>query len=440
MAKIRLFLASPARTVEVDPSTDAAGLADALQRAIRFPMAGLRLLHRGRTLLGPCTLAEVGVHDGDVIHALPRLRGGGGDGGVYPPTAHELKWMNDIGGGTKRSSWAVLGGSVSRTQFERVSSSLRRFESCSTCALTGEPLCAPVVCCELGMLYNKAPLIEALLDKASRPLDARFAHVRSLKDMTAVTLHPDSDGAAQHGGQEPMRAATAADSSEDGLLGRAPFQCPVTKLPFNGRHQFYAVRPTGHVVSERALAMMGWELCPVTERKLAPPAALTAEERAEEGGSAKKRISPDLIPLALSDDELEAARQRLASQRAAAVGGKKRSAKQAALPTHGAGDGAGGGSSGGKLPRVTEAAGCGAGSGAQPAAGRSTAHAGGASGSLLGKSVIQAAQDEIARKAQSGVFSGLFLPQARKEEEARQIREGKDYMTRAIQPGKPKER
>lgn len=441
---MRVYLARPFCALDVDASADVAGLRAEVGRRSGLPVASLRLLHRGRSLADPLRLSAAGVGEGDLIHALPRLRGGGGDGGVYPPTAHELKWMSDIGGGSKRSSWAVLGGSVSRTQFERVPAAVVRFESCSTCALTGEPLRAPVVCCELGMLYNKATLIEALLAKASRPLDARFAHVRSLKDLTAVALHADTDASTQRAQHEP---ATEAHGCAD---TKAPFQCPVTKTPFNGGHPFYAVRPSGQVVSERALAMTGWAVCPVTERPLAPPAAPAPAEAAEEALAPKKRLSADLIPLGLYGEELEAARRRLEERHSR--GKQRRGAKQAP-PAPDANGADGGADGGGKRPRVVGAAGGGAGPSAQqasvsggaarggpPAPAARGAGGGGGVGSLSASRTIQAAQEEIARKARSDVFNGLFLPQARKDEEARQIREGKDYMTRAIQPGKAKER
>ena len=326
---LRLIIARPLCTVEVDASADVAALREAVGRKCGQPIRDLRLHHHGRALATHRPLGELGVRSGDTVHALGRLRGGGGDGGVYPPTAHELKWMNDIGGGTKRNSWAVLGGSVSRTQFERASASLRRFEACATCALSGEPLRAPVVCCELGMLYNKTALLEALLARATRPLDARVSHVRSLRDVVDVTLHADPLHAA-------ARAATAADASEDGLLGAAPFQCPVTKLPFNGRHPFYAIRCSGHVVSERALAMTRWAVCPVSEAPLRPAAPPPAAGAAVAG---RRRLSPDLVPLALADDELDAARAALGASRAAdggGSGGKKRAAQQPAHGAHGA--------------------------------------------------------------------------------------------------------
>jgi len=334
---MQLLLARPLLTLEVDPAADAAGLAREVGRQSGLPMEHLYVQHAGRVLgARPGTLRELGVRPGDTVRVSTRLRGGGGDGGCYPPTNAELKWMNDIGGGTKRTSWAVLGGSVSKTQFEKVSTWLQKFDMCSTCALTGEPLVAPVVACDLGMLFNKTALIEALLAKASRPLDPRFAHLRSLKDVTAVTLHADPEY------KRESASAAAADAGEEGVLGKAPFHCPVSKLPFNGRHAFYAIRPSGHVVSERALAMTSWKLCPVTETPLqpAPPAPLAGPAGPSEAFP-KKRVSADLLLLALDGDELESARRALDDKRAAEpakpLKAKKRISDKSAAGGSGAG-------------------------------------------------------------------------------------------------------
>lgn len=46
----------------------------------------------------------------------------------------------------------------------------------STCALSGQPLAAPVVACYLGRLYNKAAVLEWLLAKAGHFSDEADAH------------------------------------------------------------------------------------------------------------------------------------------------------------------------------------------------------------------------------------------------------------------------
>ena len=56
------------------------------------------------------------------------------------------------------------------------------------CALSQQPLRAPIVACQLGRLYNKEVVIEALLG-GDKPAD--LAHVSSLKDVkVSLALRP----------------------------------------------------------------------------------------------------------------------------------------------------------------------------------------------------------------------------------------------------------
>jgi hypothetical protein len=48
----------------------------------------------------------------------------------------------------------------------------------NTCAQSGSCLRNPIVACELGYMFNKDDLINALLDKALNP---SFSHIRGLK-------------------------------------------------------------------------------------------------------------------------------------------------------------------------------------------------------------------------------------------------------------------
>lgn len=422
---MQLLLSTPSTRVidGVDAAVSVRELYDAVARAHGLPMARHYLVHHGARLPpdGAQSLSQIGVRGGDVVRVVPRLVGGGGDGGAYPPTATELKWMNDIGGGSKRGSWAVLGGSVRRTQFEKISVGLQRYESCATCALSGEALKSPVVACALGMLYNKEALIEALLAKATRPLDERFAHIRSLKDVHSVTLHTDPEHDAQG-------AATSAAAGTDGAQQRAPFHCPVTKLPFNGRLPFFAVRPSGHVVSERALAMMEFKVCPVTEQPLAPAAPAAGSGGPSELPSESRRfhLSADLLPLVLTDDELEYARSRLDEARAAATSKRK-------------GDGSGHagkrakhGSSGADARQPAQA----------PAAAAAASHAAGGSAAagkapvvnmLAASRAATHVQQAVSKQAQeSDVYKSLFVTKESKQNAARVAQGGRDFMTRSI--------
>lgn len=431
---MRLYLARPLRAIVVSPDDSPHVLYDALHP---LPAKHYTIIHNGKAVLPTvaASLAELGFRHQDFVRITPRLPGGGGDGGVYPPTVHELAWMNDIGGGTKRQAWAVLGGSVRRTQYEKISTGLRRYEACTTCALSGAPLSVrpcctastkhsvpppgqplrePVVCCELGSLYNKEAVLEALLAKAEKPLDERFSHIRSMKDLHAVQLHKNTAYTA---------SATSVETAETGDAPLdAPYQCPVTKLPFNGRHAFYLVRPTGHVVSERALSMMEFKACPVTETPLAPPAP--AGHAAEgPGGAGPSRPSPatrslDLLELIPSEDVVEEKRKRLAEVRAS----RKRSKSTK------------GGNATAKMPRQHKTPVVhGAPSASDVPQGEKASSAG-----LAFTRIATQVEANLTKQQESSAVKDLFISKETRRQAEEATRAGKDYMTRAVKmPGAP---
>ena len=207
---------------------------------------------------------------------LLRLRGGGGDGGVYPLTHAEMQWMTPSGMGGGSRPGAGLNGTIGGAGYthqwaDRVTEAERRLDRSTTCAASSHPLRAPIVVCGLGYLYNKEDLIEKMLSKT---LPAELSHLRSLKDVCDATLHanpawkPDGEG-----------HRSGADEDE------VPFHCPIASVPMNGRNKFAFLRASGHVVSERALAQLGGKTCPVTEQPLGPddvvPLNGTDEQRAE---------------------------------------------------------------------------------------------------------------------------------------------------------------
>ena len=89
------------------------------------------------------------------------------------------------------------------------------FSRWRSCTYSQEILAAPVVCDDLGNLFNKSALIEALIAKALPPM---LSHIRGLRDVFAVTL----------------RAKEAGEADDE--MGSV-FVCPVTLLPANGRNR-----------------------------------------------------------------------------------------------------------------------------------------------------------------------------------------------------------
>jgi hypothetical protein len=130
--------------------------------------------------------------------------------------------------------------------------------------------------CQLGYLYNREPVLQCLKEHLvdGMPLPALVKHVAALKDLTTLQLAPGADADAEDG-----NAASAGDFR---AATHVRFACPLTGackraratrvrccthrgadcvgasrahagLQLNGRCRFVALRPSGVVVSERAL-------------------------------------------------------------------------------------------------------------------------------------------------------------------------------------------
>ena len=224
-----------------------------------------------------------------------RLRGGGGDGGVYPLTHAEMQWM-------KPSD--ALRKTTSNQSTDKMTEETKRVDRATLCAASSKPLAPPVVVTDLGLLCNKEDLIEALL---SRKLPAELDHVKSMRDFTEATLHanPAARGDFQAGGSDV----------------EFPFVCPFSGAPLNGRIPFVLVRASGHVVAERALKQVGGKSCPVTEAPCAPD---------------------ELVWVNPTDEQREELVARAAARKAAAKG-KRRKDKAERAGAASAGGAAGGG-------------------------------------------------------------------------------------------------
>jgi hypothetical protein len=138
----------------------------------------------------------------------------------------------------------------------------------SHCALSGEPLREPIVCCGLGRLYNREALIEhalaahgtfvserstyAYANRTNQSSGNVASHVRSLRDFFPVHLRAVADGGRGGGG--------GGGGGSQGRAGKRSredvpeFECPVWGIRCGdaGAGEFVAIRPCGHVVSDRA--------------------------------------------------------------------------------------------------------------------------------------------------------------------------------------------
>lgn len=177
----------------------------------------------------------------------------GGDGGSIQRREEYTGMRDSVMGKTKTSGFKAFDHDSMRqsTRPEQTNLEQSRLDRVETCALSHQALAPPIVCCKLGMLYNKESLLRALLTKS---LPARLAHIESRKAFFEIKLHTNT----------PQSPRTQNDRP------RVPqFACPVVKLPINGRYAFVAIRTTGAVVSERALKYIGGT-CPVTSRSFDP--------------------------------------------------------------------------------------------------------------------------------------------------------------------------
>ncbi|GIL64831.1 hypothetical protein Vafri_18685 [Volvox africanus] len=201
------------------------------------------------------------------------------------------------------ASRSTRGGNVSRVPTEKADKFLKRSIAWSTCALSSQPLRSPIVTCGLGRLYNKDAVLQFLLVKKGKVTspEALLAyanqlrvaaggldHINSLKDVMEVHLHTADEGdhdegvcnrnragassSYSHSASSELRPSVAAEaapptaavtitiaggtattsrgvSSTSGSL----FVCPIALLPCD-RHPCSALRPCGHVLSDRALA------------------------------------------------------------------------------------------------------------------------------------------------------------------------------------------
>jgi hypothetical protein len=257
-------------------STVAALKAAYMQRAYGTGLYdALVLLHNSKQLDDTATLSQAGVTDGATLSISSRLRGGGGDGGST--------------GAESRSCYLEM---YAERKPDKVNPAEEMLARATRCRLSGERLQAPCVADELGSLFNKEALVHALLNKT---LPSALAHISSLKAVTTLKLEPIASRTASHAaaGPGPGSSSNGRNGSSSDL---AVFQCPVTGLEMNGRVLFVIHKPSGLVLSERALREV-----PVAAEELL-------------GG---KWTVDDFIPVNPQGEELERRKEAVAAAMAA---------------------------------------------------------------------------------------------------------------------------
>eukprot|EP00049_Salpingoeca_infusionum_P023516 m.12597 g.12597 ORF g.12597 m.12597 type:complete len:363 (-) comp5836_c0_seq2:2102-3190(-) len=152
------------------------------------------------------------------------------------------------------------------------------------CTLSSQPLEEPIMACELGMLFNKKPLLEHLVASIEGSVDkaAIISHIKSLKDVHELRLQASPD--------QPDEAHTL-------------FQCPILGLAMNGRQRFVYPVDCGCVVSEKAY------------KHVQSTACLQC---------GKPTVTEDLIPLNPSPEEMKELMRHLKERKAMKKMDKKR--------------------------------------------------------------------------------------------------------------------
>ncbi|KAI0504897.1 hypothetical protein KFK09_015851 [Dendrobium nobile] len=179
----------------------------------------------GKPLLDSSTLSSAGVTSSALLTLRLRVAGGGGDGGATGAESRDC-YLN---------MYAVK-------KPDKVDPNETRISRWTTCALSTEPLAPPCVIDRIGNIFNKEPLVEALIHKR---LPKEFNHIRGLRDMIHIHLSPIPDA-----GRPEMR-----------------FQCPISGLEFNGKYGFVAIKGCGHVLSVKALKEVKSSACLVCHKE-----------------------------------------------------------------------------------------------------------------------------------------------------------------------------
>ena len=282
-----------------------------------------RIVHEGRWLADESrTLAEAGVGPGSTVElAVSRaMRGGGGDGGATGAESRScyLEMYADGGGQGFSRKQESLGGFVRYSTQSTVRDRDEREEDLArwfNCTLTEEPLDTregAVVVDKLGSLFNKEPVLKALRDVAvdgALP-PKRLEHVAGLKSLTTLKLHRDDAGTARR--TAALGTKPNVDASSFRLAVEATFSCPVSGLAMNGKTKFFALAPSGLVVSDRALR----EAKATVDDMLGAEHALADQTR---------------IPINPKGEELDAMRATLAEEAAKKAAKKAKKARKARM-------------------------------------------------------------------------------------------------------------
>ena len=241
------------------------------------------------------SLHQLGVQNNDHFVVQPLLLGGGGDGGATGAESRSayLEMYNDNPFAKKKET---LGGFVSFSSqstvrdFDKKEDELSRYFNCS---LTEEKLDSTIedgiVIDLIGNLYNKEAVLKCLQRKAveKTPLPMRIEHVTGLKALVTCKFHKKEEDSEKTNNNSNNNNNKFRPTIEKGV-----FSCPLTGLDFNGKTKFVVLRPSGVVVSEKAIR--------------------EAKESCEEmNDGVSLKDAPPFIPINPTGEVLEAMKEQL---------------------------------------------------------------------------------------------------------------------------------
>ena len=246
------------------------------------------------------SLRQLGVQNNDHFILQVSLLGGGGDGGATGAESRSayLEMYNDNPFAKKKET---LGGFVSFSSqstvrdFDKKEDELSRYFNCS---LTEEMLDSTIedgiVVDLIGNLYNKEAVLKCLQRKAveKTPLPMRIEHVTGLKALVTCKFHKKEEEAKEKMNKKNKDDVHKKNNSFRPTIEKGVFSCPLTGLDFNGKTKFVVLRPSGVVVSEKAIR--------------------EAKESCEEmNDGVSLKDAPPFIPINPTGDVLEAMKEQL---------------------------------------------------------------------------------------------------------------------------------
>lgn len=209
----------------------------------------------GKALADNCRLIDMNIGHNSLIQLIPRICGGGGDGGAT--------------GAESRDCYLKM---YAEKKPDKVDPNETRICKWSTCALSQETLKPPCAIDRLGNVFNKESLVRALLDKT---LPSQFSHIKGLKDMIPIQLDPIPGVRVYHDGSETK------------------FQCPITSLEFNGKYKFFALERCGHVLSAKALKELQSTSCLVCHAAFSESDKIVINGNEEEVAALRLRMEQE---------------------------------------------------------------------------------------------------------------------------------------------------